>query len=333
MIQGKKKVELNKEAILNRISEYDIFKMYMPNKWKINDVCLSPFRAEKNPSFMIGNRNGFLSFIDFGATQYKGDCFEFVQMYFNLKNIDEILKKIDTDFKLGISSGTFSTEYKMIVSNYKQPEEIGKRYSLIQVITRPFTLEELAYWNEYHQDISDLRNEKIYSLSKVYLNRKLFSLKNTDLRFGYFYEGQWKVYRPFVSKKIKWVPNNVPITVMDGLKNLVKDKDAFVCGSKKDYMVVKKVYEHSCATQNEGVACFSDKNISFLKDNSKKQIIGYDSDVPGVQNSQQITKMFDFDYCNPPKIYLKKGINDWAGLAKEYGLNKLESYFKSKSII
>jgi hypothetical protein len=333
-IEGKKRVELNQESIFKRITEYDIYKFYMPHQnWKINEVCLSPFRHEKNPSFRIGNSGSSLCFIDFGETKFRGDALTFVKMMFDLKNLDEVLKKIDTDFKLGISSGTFSTDYKMIVSSYKQPEEAGKRYSMIQVVTRKFTKEELSYWNEFHQDITDLQKEHIFSIDKVFFNRRRYTLGN-ELRFGYYYNGNWKIYRPnTLIKKLKWSPNNVPITTMDGKENLVKDKLAFICGSKKDYMVVKKVYEHTCATQNEGEACFSADNLSFLRTNSSRQVLGYDSDIPGVSNSQQITQMFNFDYCNPPKKYLAENINDWASLGKTHGLKAIEDYFKEKKLI
>ncbi len=30
-----------------------------------------------------------------------------------------------------------------------------------------------------------------------------------------FYDGHWKIYRPYADRKNKWVPNNVPITAMD----------------------------------------------------------------------------------------------------------------------
>lgn len=337
MIRGKKKVVLTPDAIFKRLTEYDIFKYYMPHdKWKINEVCISPFPrsygTERNPSFMIGNRGGSLSFIDFGDTSKKGDCLTFVKMINNLHTMDEILKTIDRDFHLGIYNGTFSTDYKKITGSYEQPEEAGKRYSLIQVITRKFTNEELAYWNQYHQSLDDLKNEQIYSLSKVYLNRRLYSL-GTDLRFGYFYDGHWKIYRPFGSKKTKWAPNNVPITMMDGKKN-IKDCDvAFINKSKKDYMVIKKILDCSCGVQNEGIACFSDENVSFLKENSKRQVLSFDSDVTGVANSQQITQLFGFDYCNVPREYLSEDIKDWAELAKVHGLKVIEDYFKEKGLL
>ena len=332
-IKGSKRVVLNQNSIFKRITDYDIFKFYMPqDSWKVNEICISPFRQEKNPSFMIGNRGGALSFVDFGDTQFKGDSLTFVKMLFNLRSMDEILRKIDTDFKLGISSGKFSLEYKMITSSYKQPESLGKRYSMIQVITRKFTKEELAYWNSYHQDIEDLKRENVYSLSKVYYNRRLYTLGN-ELRFGYFYDGHWKIYRPFGNRKTKWAPNNVPITAMDGKENIKNCDIAFINKSKKDYMVMKKVFPASCAVQNEGVACFNEDNIDYLRANSNSQILSFDSDVTGVKNSQQITKLFGFGYCNVPRPYLSEGINDWAELSRIYGMKPIENYLTEKQLI
>lgn len=336
-IKGKKRIILNQKNIFDRITDYDIFKFYMPhNDWEVNDVCISPFARgseyEKHPSFMIGNRSGSLSFIDFGDTSKKGDALTFVKMIFGLNDMNDILKKIDTDFKLGISSGKFSTDYKKITQSYKQPESLGKRYSLIQVVTRKFTNEELAYWNDYHQDIEDLKRENVYSLSKVYFNKKLYTL-GSELRFGYYYNGYWKIYRPFGSKKTKWAPNNVPITTMDG-KEAIKNCDtAFINKSKKDYMVMKKIFPTSCAVQNEGIACFNEENVDYLKNNSKSQILSFDSDVTGVKNSQQITKLFGFGYCNVHRKYLSEGINDWAELGKVYGLDTISDYLKLKQLL
>ena len=332
MITGRKKATLTPETILQRLTEYDIFKYYMTGDWKINQATFSPFRNENNPSFIIGNKRGRLSFIDFADTSRRGDCFEFVKQLFNLASIHDVLKLIDRDFGLGIH-GEHTEEYKKIKAEYKQPEDLGKRYSLIQVVTRPFTKEELEYWNSYHQDVQDLRDNNIYSIKKLYLNKQLFSLKDTELRFGYFYDGFWKIYRPFGDRKNKWVPNNVPITSMDGKENIVNCETAFINKSKKDYMVMKKVFPCSCAVQNEGVACFSEENIEFLKANSDRQILSFDSDVTGVQNSQQITKIFDFDYLNVPRKYLQEDIKDWADLAKIHGLKAIEDYLKQKQLL
>lgn len=333
MIKGSKKVKLTPQVILGKISEYDIFKFYMTNKsWNINQITYSPFRKEDNPSFLISNRHGSLFFIDFADSDKRGDCFTFVKQIYNLANIDEVLKSIDRDFGLGISSGIVG-DYKKIVSEYKQPEELGKKYSLIQIKTRKFNSEELAYWNQFHIDISDLKAEKVFAVDKIYFNRKLFPLKKTELCFGYVYGGNWKTYRPYAEAREKWVPNNVPITTMDGLHNLSADKPAFINKSKKDYMVTKKLIEGSCAVQNEGIACFSEENVELLKSKSSSQILSFDSDPAGVKNSIQITNLFGFEYCNVPRNYLSDGIKDWADLAKDYGMETVEKILKGKKII
>jgi hypothetical protein len=330
MIKGSLKVKLTKEAILSRISEYDIFRYYMPTRdWKINSVTFSPFRDESHPSFLIGNRHGFMSFIDFADTSKRGDCFWFVKMLFHLSTLDDVLKKIDGDFGLGISGGE-KKDYQRIVGEYKQPEAV-KRYSLIQVVTRKFTNSELEYWNSYHQSLDDLRANNIYAVKHVYLNRQKFPLPEKEMVFGYLYDGgHWKIYRPFGDRKNKWVPNNVPITSMDGKENINGCNVAIITKSKKDYMVLKKIYENVCAVQNEGIACFSQENVQHLKDNSQKQILAFDSDVAGVTNSQQITKIFDFSYVNVPRKYLEEYIKDWSDWAKVYGMKHVEDYLNQK---
>lgn len=332
MIKGKLKEELTMDTILSKISDYDIYRYYMPSKdWKLNEVTPSPFKIDKNPSFLVGNKCGNITHIAFNDTSKRGDCFNFVQQLFNLTSLHEVCKKIDQDFGLGLSNSPLK-DYKQVISEYKQPE-ITKRTALIQVITRKFTKEELFYWNMYHQDIEDLKSNNVYSIKTLYFNKSKFPLSDTELRFGYFYDGFWKLYRPFNKKKEKWMPNNTPITKMDGLDKIKNCDVAFINKSKKDHMVISKVFDCSCAVQNEGIACFSEENINYLKSNSKKQILSFDSDITGVENSQQITQLFNMDYCNVPKSYLKEGIKDWAELAKVHGLEEIKKVLKQKNIL
>ena len=254
-------------------------------------------------------------------------------MLHNLPSVSDTLKMIDRDFGLGFSTGVMTGEYKKIISEYKQPE-IEKRYSLIQVKTRKFTNRELEYWAEYHQDLQDLRDNNVYSIKELYLNKQRFPLGEDELRFGYLYEGQyWKIYRPYADKKHKWMPNNVPITAMDGKLDITNCDVAFINKSKKDYMVMKKIFPCSCAVQNEGLGCFSHENVEYLKANSDRQILSFDADDVGVQNSKQITEMFDFDYTNVPRQYLAEGIKDWADLAKAHGLQAIKDYLKTKNLL
>jgi len=315
MIQGKRAQDLNINNILNKVTEYDIFRYYMKQanrSFTLNKATISPFRNEKNPSFIIGNKHGYLYYIDFADCRKRGDCFDFVRELYHI-SLNKALEMIDNDFSLGIRNKGDTSVLAKIQKEYKQPEEaIAKR--------------------NVHIDISDLREENVYSISKLYLNRKPFPLKRDELRFGYLYGTHWKIYRPFSGKKNKWMPNNVPATVLDGVKNLSKEKIAFINKSKKDMMVTKKLYPYSCSVQNENIGCFSKENVEILKNNSSKQILSFDSDAPGVSNSIQITKLFNFDYCNVPRKYLRENIKDWADLAKSYGLDVIKEHLTEKGI-
>jgi len=330
MVKGKRKVPLLVDTILDKITPYDIFRYYMPSRnWKLNAVTNSPFRKDRNPSFLISNRSGHLSFIDFGNINYRGDCFDFVQKMFNIPKMEDVLKKIDCDFGLGISTSEVK-DYKAIVGQYKQPTEV-KRISFIQVVTRKFTEAELKYWSDYHQSLDDLKKNNVYAIKKVFLNRQLHPMAEREMVFGYFYDGHWKIYRPFADKKSKWVPNNVPISAMDGE---IKECDTlFITKSKKDFLVLSKIIPCVCAVQNESTGCFTLENVERIKTNSKRQILGFDSDVTGVSSSQQITKLFDFGYCNVPRKLLSEGIKDFADWAKNYGLDTVKDYLEKKGVI
>ena len=330
----KKQLPLRPERLLEKISEYDIFRYYMPRSdWQINVVTFSPFRNERNPSFLIGNKHGRLTFIDFGDTSKRGSCFDFVRLLFNV-DLKEALEMIDRDLGLGMTRTTNTQEYKRIVSEYKQPIVRVKQYTNIQVTVKRFTNEELAYWNQYHISEDELKANNVYSVSKVYLNKQLFPAPLDELRFGYLYDDRWKIYRPHAKdKRSKWVPNNVPITAMDGKEDIKLCDVAFINKSKKDYMVMKKLFPCSCAVQNEGLGCFSPENVEYIKSNSASQILSFDSDVTGVENSQQITQMFDFGYCNVPRKYLSEGIKDWADLAKAHGMKAIEDYLIEKELL
>lgn len=331
MIQGKKKEILTAETILKYISDYEIYMKYMTEKWKINKICKSPFSKDNNPSFIIGNKHGKLTHFAFNDGTKKGNCFNFVQQLLQCNYIDA-LKSIDKNFSLGISSGEIS-RHTTIVTTYKQPEIEEKKYSTIQCVTRKFTNEELQYWNEYHQDIEDLKANNVFSIKSVFLNKEKFVLKDTELRFGYLYDDRWKIYRPFNDSKTKWMPNNVALDTLEGQENIIDCDTAIITKSKKDLMVLKKVYPCVCAVQNESNGCFSTSNVEFLKSNSQKQILAFDSDKAGVHNSLQITKQHDFGYLNVPRSYLSDGINDFAALGKEYGLHTIKKILTRKKII
>jgi len=333
MITGTKKAideKVTIEKVLEKVTEYDIFRFYMSHdKWKLNVVTYSPFRNEQHPSFLISNRYGSLSFIDFADTSKRGDCFEFVKIMHNLSNMYEVLSLIDRDFGLAICSKVNINKYKRIVTEYTQPI-LEKKYSFIQVVTRKFTNKELEYWNNYYQDVTDLKANNVYAIKKVFLNKQIFPLGDNEFTFGYHYDGHWKIYRPFKDKKVKWL-SNVPLNKSWGIENLEKDKNSLICKSLKDYMVCRKVYKNVCGVQNESLGAFSQETIEDIKNNSNIIFYGGDSDKPGKEASHLITKTFNFKHINPPD-YLLPSVKDFADWAKEKNLEELYEHFIKKGL-
>lgn len=332
MISGKRKTNLTAEEILKKLTAYDIYKYYF-GSFRINDATYNHLRGESknsSPSFIISNRYGELLHHDFSDEKWKGNCFQLVQQIFNC-SYDEALRTIDKDFGLGILPENNSGKYKQIKKEYRQPIDEGKRYSLIQMVTRKFTEEELYYWRMYYQTIEDLKRENVHSIKEMYINKKRYPIPEEDLRFGYLEKGgYWKFYRPFQDKKKKWI-SNVPITLAYGLENLDKHHNTLIAKSKKDYMVCKKVYPYTCGIQNESMASFSEETIKYIKENSKDVFYAGDSDEPGKKNSWIITENFGFKHINPPDQYLPE-INDFAEWAKCCGLLAIKDHFIKKGL-
>jgi hypothetical protein len=328
-ISGRVKTELSIDSILERVTELQIFQHFILDKnWRLNEIMCSPLRKDENPSFLVGNRYGTINFKDFSISEHKGDCFQFVKILHNLPTLDSVLRLIDSSMGLGIGNGSEMRSSPIIVPD--KPIEVTKRNSLIQVITKPFTKGELKYWSDYYQDITDLRRENIYSIKKAYLNKKLLSLD--ELRFAYFYpEHGFKIYQPLSDKRKKWL-SNIPLTVLDGEENIKNCDVAWLTKSKKDKMCLLKLFSCVASTQNESLACFSKDNVEFIKNNSKKQVVLYDSDDAGVKSCQEITKKFSFSYCNPPRKYLPE-IKDFSDLLRTHGIKALEEALKIKNLI
>lgn len=324
-----KPIDLRK-LIFEKVSQEQIFRYYYPYKFTLNQRCLSCFQKENNPSMIIGTKSqsGDIVFKCFNSS-HKGDCISFVMQMFNLDYLDS-LEKIASDFGLKESS---DIKYEAIIKELPKTTIIRqKKAPDIVIATRPFNSDELSYWNDYYQDIEDLKRENIYVPKKIWINKNPIDLKVSELTFCYYYpeNDKWKIYFPFKEKSKKWL-SNIPLITSWGLENINKDKNTLICKSKKDYMVCRKIYSYVTGVQNESTAAFSENFVSELKKNSKLIYYGGDSDAPGKAASYLITQQFGFKHINPVDRLLPE-TKDWADWAKKESLEKLNIHFKNKRL-
>lgn len=313
MIKGKLRPDIRAEILLKHISEYDIYRKYF-GEFEINKATVNHLRYEKNPSFIIFQKDGKLLHWDFADSMWRGDCFSLVMMIYKC-DFETAIKIIERDFGINYDYINLPPQKQVELPKLKK-----RRKKKIQVITRQFTTEELQYWKEYYINEEELKLNNIYSISQAYINKLPIDFKIKEIRFGYYYEGYWKIYRPNAEKDKKWL-SNVPIDYIEGRKHINPSMPVVITKSKKDAMVIRKIYPFCISVQSENIACFTEENVRFIKENSTRQILSFDSDEPGVKNSIIITSKFGFEYCNVPKNYLSSGIKDWAELAKSCGID------------
>ena len=327
-----KPIDLRK-LIFEKVSQEQIFRYYYPYKFTLNQRCLSCFQKDNNPSMIIGTKSnsGDIVFKCFNSPE-KGDCINFVMQMFNLDYLDALLK-IAEDFGLKESS---NTKYEQIIKELPKTTVIKqKKAPDIVVSTRPFNSNELNYWNDYYQDISDLKRENIYVPKKIWINKNPIDLKVSELTFCYYYpeNDKWKLQKPYASKEKKWFTNQA----FDYIEDIEKVKNCpkvLISKSKKDKLVLSKALNFSClvTTQAEDITCFNQNSITIL--NTCKEVYTvYDNDLKGKTASWALTNNFGWKHCNVPDELLKNGVSDFADWAKITNLKTIEDYFKLKNII
>jgi hypothetical protein len=103
---------VKKEEILARTSNgLDVFRHYLPVKWRVGRNFLNPLYADSKASCNVyyDRRSGTYRMKDFGNGDYSGDCFFLVA---KLKGLDcrnaadfvEVLHTIDRELCLGLEN-------------------------------------------------------------------------------------------------------------------------------------------------------------------------------------------------------------------------------------
>lgn len=343
MIKGKTKFVLNKDAILSRITSYDIYRYYN-GSFKLNVLMVNRHRGEKDPSLIIGNKlSQDLTHKDFGDSRWKGDCFNFVQQIYGC-DFATALKLINKDFNLGLD-GNMVEGLKVIT--WEVPDMEVRIPPLIQVVPRKMNDAEWKYWSCYHQGEEDIKRENIFVPKQIWRDKKKMFLGDL-LTFCYYYPGvdgmdRWKIYRPYANKRGKDTPphlwkwdTNLPFDFIEDLGAVKGAKLGILGKSKKDKMVLRKALELEtiCNVQAEDPACMTIEALETF-DTCKRKLVVSDNDKKGKEFSQWLTDNHGFKHCNVPDKYSKMDpkSTDFADLSCVFNLEKVTKHFKTKRFI
>jgi hypothetical protein len=326
MIKGSK--HINRESILQNTTELDILREFWPSnrEFALGISIRSPFRDDHNPSFLVGyGNNGRIIYKDFGDGNYNGDVWNFVKQMENIYEEDKLLERVIK--RMSIKSGQLIREYTDI------KKEETHHYSIIQVVTRPWNIDEVNYWNSYGLDISEVKAENIYVPKSIFVNKKRVVPKG--LTFCYYYPDieKWKIYSPL--SPYKWL-TNIPAKYVDHINDITPSKKGFIIKSKKDRMVVKKAtgINELAVVHNEDKSCISEETLTIFNTLPTQKIVISDNDNKGKEFSWWLTQNHGFQHLNlPDKFKEAYGWTDFADLARGESLESVSKYFKEKGII
>lgn len=238
------------ENVYSFVTNVNIFVRYSDSKFRFNTPFSSPFRNDKNPSFIIYEK-GF--FVDF-ATGEKGNAITFV-MKLNKVNFNDALLIIIKDFALTSEFNFFESPFTSRKADFNNPRSsVSVSGNVdINVTKRSFNKNDEKYWSQYNLTEKDLRFANIIPISHFFIGLKMFIAETLSYAFMERKDGQItiKIYQP-KSSCLKWINNNNG-SVWELWEQLPsKAETAIITSSRKDALcVIKNLSIASTAFQSE----------------------------------------------------------------------------------
>lgn len=286
---------VSKELILKYLTEEDIFRKYISEKFVIGRAFLSPLEKENNPSFGIYDSGGRLFFKDFRGEH--GDCFKYVMLKNPHLSFREVLIMIKNDFNLG-----------KITSSNNSISFVKKEKFTITIEPQEFTEIDIEYWGNYGISVDTLRKFNVYSVRHLFFRNRLVRVYDDKYPiYAYYFPltGNKKIYIPTEDKANKWVNTASNELDIQGYQQLPTTGDVlYITKSMKDTMCLYEQGISSISTHGEN-HYISKKLIEELKQRFKKVIIFFDNDDDGLRFADKMSKIHELEYIYIPDFNYK----------------------------
>ena len=300
------------ESLLNYISDYDIFKHYLP-EFRLNGVISSPFRKDNHPSFAVfisDKYNDRILYTDL-TTGEKGGAVTLVQKILNL-SFTEALEQIVVDFNL---SNKFYLKHNFSKSGTRTP--ITHKVSLndlkktvdINIKSRDWKTWDINYWKSYGVSLDTLNKYQVKPLQYIFLNNKIFKADKLSYAYTEYKNNvkRFKIYQP-ENDYLKWINNFLPNT-LSGYTQLPEESELlFIASSLKDGMCLHDLGYNFIAPQTENYT-FKTSLINELYNRFNHIVTFYDFDDAGINAAEKLKIQFGIPFINTGSIL--KDISDY----------------------
>jgi len=322
MINGRTSEEyLHTDVILNRISEYDIFRYYCSNFKELGVKFCSELRKDKHPSVSIVQWNNRLLYKDFGYLDHTFNCFSYVMYKYGLSFI-EALTVISNDFNLGLAKKSDNSVRATL--QYNQPTLTNRTRSIIKYRSRKWLPRDFMYWKQYGITKDILTIFGVKPIDYFWINDSRF--KSHHCSYVFSFDSGHKIYQP-LCPDYKWF-SNVGKETIQGYDQLPKTgKIIFLTSSLKDVMCLKVIGYEAVALQSE-MLFPEEEFIKKTLSRFGKIIVLYDNDYesdnnPGQSMGRRISDYYDIPNLTLPERYGCKDISD---MVKSHGLDNAKEF-------
>lgn len=325
-------ISLTSDDILQKISEYDIFKYYCKSFIDLDKSFCSELRIDNNPGCRIYiNSNNQLRYKDFASGE-NYDCWNYVMKKFGC-NYPEALNIISSDFNL--SNRKINIEPRILLSNdeFKIKLNTPREKSTITIVEQAWNIVDFNYWNQFGITFDILDEYNVFSSKYVYLlkgnKRYTFEYKKSNPIYSYRFTRDgaysYKVYFPLhPDKKYKWLFSGGASADIEGYDQLPLSGDSLILTkSLKDCMCYKILGYPAISLQGEGNKLEQELVNKLLK-RFNRIIINYDSDERGILETNKLIEQYKFNY-----FYIDKH-KDLSDYIKNEGLDKAKIMIDGK---
>lgn len=296
---------LTKDDILSKVSEEAIYKYFCKDFPK--RVFPSPFRKDKHASFGFFKRGNSWLWKDI-AMGDSGNVFQFVMKHQNL-DFQGALKLIaDIFYITAEGKNNIVINSKFSTRQADEAEEKGR--SLIQVIRKPLTKDDLKWWNDRLLNPNLLEYYCIRAAKEVWCDKRLvwYDKPNNPIYYWlYPYSNNVKCYRPLEeNRQWKWLSNADDLKDIQGYHQckikLMPGRPLILTKSMKECGFFRAFHVNAMASNAEGYILNADF-IRHIKKYCYPIISLYDNDEAGIKGATRLEETYGI-----PPVFVNK---DW----------------------
>lgn len=293
--------DITVNEILNKVSEYDIWKKYCTNFEDINKPFLSELYNDRNPSCRIKHNSlNRLIYKDFG-TGDSYDCFSYIQVKYNC-NFRESLWIVYSDFKLGYIKHDILP--KLVLNDVTESKNKVKK-AFIEIVPQGYTLTDYNYWSQFHIPLDKLIEYDVFSCKVAYLHTKdgrtiTFEYRDNNPIYAYRFTNEdgnynYKLYFPLADKKYKWLFSG-SCNDIEGFDQLPLSNNILILTkSLKDCICYNLIGYPAISLQGETNKLSNDLIYKLYK-RFDSIIVNYDNDEEGIKGSNRLNNQYNLKY-------------------------------------